>query len=50
VRSQSEEGAVAIGSEPGAPAKAHLLWYGLVTSAMAALLSIVFLVWIAPLI
>lgn len=49
VRSQIEEGQVAAGSDPGAPAEAHLLWYVLVTSAVAAVVSIVFLVWLAPL-
>ncbi|MGL5447016.1 MAG: DUF1467 family protein [Rhabdaerophilum sp.] len=49
VRSQIEEGQVAAGSDPGAPAEAHLLWYVLVTSVVAAVLSIVFLVWLAPL-
>jgi predicted secreted protein len=50
VRSQAEEGRVSAGSDPGAPAEAHLLWYALVTSAVAALASVVFLVWLAPLI
>ncbi|MBN8534976.1 MAG: DUF1467 family protein [Rhizobiales bacterium] len=50
VRSQAEEGQVSAGSDPGAPSEAHLLWYALVTSAVAALASIVFLVWLAPLI
>jgi predicted secreted protein len=50
VRSQAESGAVEAGSDPGAPATAHLLWYVLVTSALGAVVSIVFLVWLAPLI
>jgi predicted secreted protein len=50
VRSQAEEGRISAGSDPGAPAEAHLLWYALVTSAVAATVSMVFLVWIAPLI
>lgn len=50
VRSQSEEGAVVAGSEPGAPASAPLLWYVLTTSTIAAVLSVAFLVWVAPLI
>jgi predicted secreted protein len=49
VKSQIEAGSVQAGSEPGAPAHANLLWYALVTSAVASLVSIVFLVWLAPL-
>lgn len=49
VRSQVEAGQISAGSDPGAPSEAHLLWYVLVTSAVAALASIVFLVWLAPL-
>ena len=50
VRSQVESGSIETGSEPGAPASAHLLWYVLVNSAVAAILSIIFLIFIAPLI
>ncbi|CAN1562395.1 COG5454 Predicted secreted protein [Rhabdaerophilaceae bacterium] len=50
VRSQLEAGAVSAGSDPGAPARANLLWYVIVNSAVASLVSLVFLVWIAPLI
>lgn len=35
VRSQREAGEVARGSDPGAPAKARLLWYVLVNSLVA---------------
>jgi predicted secreted protein len=50
VRSQVEAGEIEAGSDPGAPHQAHLLWYALVTSAVATMLSLMFLIWIAPLI
>lgn len=50
VRSQAEAGAVSAGSDPGAPARANLLWYVLVNSAVASVVSLVFLIWLAPLI
>ncbi len=50
VRSQVEAGEIEAGSEPGAPHQAHLLWYALVTSGVATMTSVIFLVWIAPLI
>jgi predicted secreted protein len=50
VRSQAEAGEVEAGSDPGAPARANLLWYALVNSAVAGLASIIFLIWVAPLI
>jgi predicted secreted protein len=49
VRSQVEAGEIEAGSDPGAPHQAHLLWYALVTSAVATVSSLVFLIWIAPL-
>lgn len=49
VRSQVEAGAIEAGSDPGAPHQAHLLWYALVTSGVATVASLVFLIWLAPL-
>lgn len=49
VRSQVEAGAIEAGSDPGAPHQAHLLWYALVTSSIATVASVVFLIWLAPL-
>lgn len=50
VKSQVEAGDIEAGSDPGAPHKAHLLWYALVTSGVATIASLVFLIWLAPLI
>jgi predicted secreted protein len=50
VRSQSEAGMVEPGSDPGAPAQAALLWYVVVNSAISAVVSVIFLIFLAPLI
>jgi predicted secreted protein len=50
VKSQVEAGEIEVGSDPGAPHQVHLLWYALVTSGVATIASLVFLIWLAPLI
>jgi predicted secreted protein len=50
VRSQKDAGIVEPGSDPGAPAHAALLWYVVINSGISALISVVFLVFLAPMI